>query len=374
MATFEIHSRQKVLPTVAFLQVRVMKKHHPQAMGKYDALRKHLEAASGPEVSLDFSQIADLVGGLPASAHNHRAWWSNEVQGKRSHARAWMEAGWRVADLSLGLRWVRFVREGQPMHTESPYAPLINVLLSQAEEDLAHIPLPHEARDDVARTKTSREILAPDSSRMLFVIPCSKRKSGQDQPSTGGPSVLDDIPEDLAARLASARAGNRARAMIDERTLVPAWKRYRGSLYEAAGSSIRKAAEAGFHVLIISGGYGVIRADEAIGMYEAVFDPSRWPRGLIEECIVAYAARHGLTSALAFAGASTSYASVIRKARWRSAGISARLITPESVGGGSMVKVPRAIGEAIRHALIKGTVESDWIADDGTTVDVEMLA
>ncbi len=59
-------------------------------MGKYDALRDAL-AVSGSPCDMTFEQIANLVGGLPDSAYNHRAWWANEAHGSHVEAHAWLE-------------------------------------------------------------------------------------------------------------------------------------------------------------------------------------------------------------------------------------------------------------------------------------------
>ena len=52
-----------------------------------------------------WGELEALVGGLPASATNHRAWWS----GDRPHVNAWRHAGFTVAKLVPG-REVTFVR------------------------------------------------------------------------------------------------------------------------------------------------------------------------------------------------------------------------------------------------------------------------
>jgi hypothetical protein len=56
-------------------------------------------------VRFTWLDLAGLVGGLPASAQNYRAWWS----GDRPHVRVWREAGYTIADLDPG-RSVTFVR------------------------------------------------------------------------------------------------------------------------------------------------------------------------------------------------------------------------------------------------------------------------
>ena len=79
-------------------------------MSKYGPLRQHLASASGNEVTMSFSDLDALVGGLPASARRYSAWWSNEKEGRHVQARAWADAGWRVEHVNLRAERVRFVR------------------------------------------------------------------------------------------------------------------------------------------------------------------------------------------------------------------------------------------------------------------------
>jgi len=75
---------------------------------KYDALRQRLEQGLAGPVELSFAEIDELVGGLPPSASVHSAWWANEEPPTRHvQALAWLDAGRRVDDVSLG-NWVRF--------------------------------------------------------------------------------------------------------------------------------------------------------------------------------------------------------------------------------------------------------------------------
>lgn len=76
-------------------------------MGKYDPLRDHL-SLSPDWLEMTFDDVANLVGGLPASAYNHRAWRANS----ESHveAQAWLTAGMRVEQVDLARRRVRFAR------------------------------------------------------------------------------------------------------------------------------------------------------------------------------------------------------------------------------------------------------------------------
>ena len=74
-------------------------------MPRWSALTDHL-LASGDTSRLTWDELADIVGGLPPSASNHPAWWS----GDRTNVRAWKDAGFRLATVSLG-KDVTFVRE-----------------------------------------------------------------------------------------------------------------------------------------------------------------------------------------------------------------------------------------------------------------------
>ena len=77
-------------------------------MAKYSPLKEQLQRRSISPIEFAFRDIADWVGGLPVSAHRHRAWWAND----RSHvqARAWLDAGWEVDEVCLQVGRVRFRR------------------------------------------------------------------------------------------------------------------------------------------------------------------------------------------------------------------------------------------------------------------------
>ena len=78
------------------------------ALPKYDPLRLYLDVAAQrgrTTIDVDFAEIADIVGGLPASAYKYRAWWAND---SKREAMAWRAAGWHVDTVSLDRRRVRF--------------------------------------------------------------------------------------------------------------------------------------------------------------------------------------------------------------------------------------------------------------------------
>ena len=79
-------------------------------MGKYEPLPQFLARREASQVRLEFKAIEKILGfKLPKSAYEYEAWWSNNDTG-HSHARAWLAAGWRTADVDIAAREVTFVR------------------------------------------------------------------------------------------------------------------------------------------------------------------------------------------------------------------------------------------------------------------------
>ncbi len=73
---------------------------------KYDPLKFWLTENDSDSIQVTFSEIAELVGGLPPSAYQHRAFWSNSDS--HPFAIAWMAAGYKVAECDLQSEVVRF--------------------------------------------------------------------------------------------------------------------------------------------------------------------------------------------------------------------------------------------------------------------------
>ena len=79
-------------------------------MSKYEPLPQFLASAPGSVKRLSFTEIEGILGfKLPKSAYEHEAWWSNNGTG-HSHARAWLNAGWRTQEIDLSGRKVTFHR------------------------------------------------------------------------------------------------------------------------------------------------------------------------------------------------------------------------------------------------------------------------
>jgi hypothetical protein len=82
-------------------------------MSKYEALPQFLARKDQTARRMSFSEIEGILGfKLPKSAYKHEAWWSNNETG-HSHARAWLQFGWRTEAVDLTKRQVTFRRSLQ---------------------------------------------------------------------------------------------------------------------------------------------------------------------------------------------------------------------------------------------------------------------
>jgi hypothetical protein len=82
-------------------------------MSKYEPLPQFLASVGSSARRMSFSEIERVLGfKLPKSAYQHEAWWSNNATG-HSHARAWLELGWRTEAVDLAARKVTFLRSSE---------------------------------------------------------------------------------------------------------------------------------------------------------------------------------------------------------------------------------------------------------------------
>ena len=175
-------------------------------------------------------------------------------------------------------------------------------------------------------------------SGTLLVVPCTKRKRSPGS-FASGPRIASCLPSNLAERLNHARAANRERACINEQTLVPAWQRYDGAFYRTARQALDKAVEERLHLLILSGGYGVLLAGEPIGCYDARLNPCWWPERVLEDVLAGYARHHRLKRLRAIIPAEDGYRpyrETVERVDWRAAGVDdAEILSPDdgSEGG-----------------------------------------
>jgi len=223
-------------------------------------------------------------------------------------------------------------------------------------------------QNDVVRAYQGDTLVPTDISRTLIILPCSDAKK-DDPPAPGGEGVERYLPEALAGELEAARASVKLRIPLDERTLVPAWQRYDGTLYRSGRKAIADLMAKGAHLLILSGGYGLVLATEPIGSYNAKLKLGWWPRRVLERSLTAYAREAGLVSVRAFASATSAYRQVLQRVPWQAEGVEdALLILPEPQPGG-MVKSPATLGEALT-ALSAGTLTAGWKSSYGLGLTV----
>lgn len=89
-------------------------------MGKYEPLAAFLNARRESHWPARFDEIEAILGfPLPQSARRHNAWWANDATG-HSHARSWLEAGWRTEQIDLEGRKLVFRRLPKPPVERAP--------------------------------------------------------------------------------------------------------------------------------------------------------------------------------------------------------------------------------------------------------------
>ena len=126
-------------------------------MSKYEALSTFLSQI--PEkVTLTWSELDSIVGGLPYSAGKYQAWWS----GGHSHCNSWKRAGFKVVDLRLGkeVTFQRFSESTGENQAKSKISPRVK---PQSKIDISSdIPTPDLILISCVKKKKSIAALAKD--------------------------------------------------------------------------------------------------------------------------------------------------------------------------------------------------------------------
>ena len=81
--------------------------------GKYTPLENYLRdlPKNQREVTFGFEQIEQILNAkLPSSANEDRRWWDHETEGNHVNKRAWANVGWKIENLDVNKKWVKFVR------------------------------------------------------------------------------------------------------------------------------------------------------------------------------------------------------------------------------------------------------------------------
>jgi hypothetical protein len=86
----------------------------PVRASKYAPLAEHLRMSGLTHVPMTFAKIEELCGApLPPSARRHRAWWSNNPSNSVI-THAWLDAGYRSADVDMEGERLVFRRAESP--------------------------------------------------------------------------------------------------------------------------------------------------------------------------------------------------------------------------------------------------------------------
>ena len=92
---------------------------------KYAPLTEYLRGRAEPVVELNFAELDALVGGMPASARRHPAWWAIS-RTAHDHARAWLDAE-RRASPRFNEGCVRFTSASDSRTEDLPKYATVNV-------------------------------------------------------------------------------------------------------------------------------------------------------------------------------------------------------------------------------------------------------
>jgi hypothetical protein len=146
----------------------------------------------------------------------------------------------------------------------------------------------------LAKTENDRR----DLSHTMLLIPCSASKRGTIDLGLVPSPIASYVGVEAASVLAQGRAKAFQRTRLDQSsTPMPALARYSGQPYKTPGviDGLIDAMAEGLHVLIVSGGYGLLRAEEPILRYEAQMQTTLtvW-RSRIPEILADYVARNDI--------------------------------------------------------------------------------
>lgn len=189
----------------------------------------------------------------------------------------------------------------------------------------------------------------------LLVIPCSQSKKGLRSVIT--PRTIDDFISPEVSEI--LREGRRAafqrpgtQLYLNSET-VPALFRYTGTMYSIEGfrDAIQGAVANGLHVLVESGGYGLVRIEEEIHDYEAPINRTAAIWGSVLPRVLAdYVLRNRITSV--YVAGSQSYARVLRRYGWWNTTECRWFVAYAGRGCGNPYEiVPRALGTAVRDLI-----------------------
>ncbi len=88
-------------------------------MSRYELLERFLRSRAENEVPITFAEIERILGRpLPASAHEHRAWWSNNPA-NNVMTKAWLAAGYESERVDIAGERLVFRRRNRSQSNSS---------------------------------------------------------------------------------------------------------------------------------------------------------------------------------------------------------------------------------------------------------------
>ncbi|HEV2496004.1 MAG TPA: hypothetical protein VG204_23485 [Terriglobia bacterium] len=186
----------------------------------------------------------------------------------------------------------------------------------------------------------------------LLIIPCSQAKHGTGQ-TIKLHSITDFIGMESATLLRQSRDEAFQRRHFDRLALPTLSGFVSGTMYLVEGlrDEIKHAIERGMHVLVESGGYGLIRAEEPIHKYGAQMNRTApvWRR-VLPAVLDDYVRRNQIDEA--FIAGSKQYASLLRRPQcWNRAKCHWFIAYAGRENGNPCEIVPREIGVTVRDLL-----------------------
>ena len=204
----------------------------------------------------------------------------------------------------------------------------------------------------------------------LIIWPCCAEKNGIEPTICGGKNIEQFLDDTYIKELHEGRIKN---LMVKGSKNLPALDFYTGNLYKVPNfkDTIRTAVQSGIHCLILSAGYGLIRADEPINSYDRTMNAAKasWTKdNLLPNVFSNYLTRNKISKVYITASCST-YAPALfidpkinPRPRFQiPASCDVFLYIPMAIGKGALVKVPKMQGEAV-HDLIKNGMKSYFLS------------
>jgi hypothetical protein len=193
-------------------------------------------------------------------------------------------------------------------------------------------------------------------SETLLIIPCSSAKAGVEDPGLPVVQVMDLLGPASAALLAEGRElafAKPATSLDPGSPLRPAVAYYTGQPYATEGVRDRLVAaiRRGLHCLIVSGGYGVVRAEEPIHRYEAHLPTQTravWARRL-PEILRDYVAANGISRTITVV--SSGYAALLPEDLTTNDTRLVPTFSRDTDSGSALRVVPERIGAHVADVL-----------------------